>query len=117
MSEPIPDNVPKAGRPSFLEGGLSPSGALSSRCSLGWQGSLGLGVFGAISLEALKDLFAIHPGDCIVSPRLKMFVEISSPSFAPDGGFFAGFSSQTLDHRKHRRIWQDSTLCSMYKLQ
>ena len=44
-------------------------------------------VFGAVGFEALKDLFAIHPRDGIVSTRLKMLVEISRPSFAPDGGF------------------------------
>ena len=49
-------------------------------------------VFSAVGFETFKDLFAIHPSDGIVSARLNMLVEISGPSFAPDGGFFNGFS-------------------------
>ncbi len=42
-------------------------------------------MFRAVGPEAFKDLVAIRPSDCIVSTRLKMLVEISSPSFSPDG--------------------------------
>jgi hypothetical protein len=57
-------------------------------------------MFRAVGLEALKDLFAIHPSDCIVSTRLKMLVEISSPSFAPDSGFLVvlAVTCQTIEN-------------------
>jgi hypothetical protein len=72
-----------------------------------------LGMFRLVGPEAFKDLVAIRPSDCIVSTRLKMLVEISSPSFSPDGALFADFSG----HAPNHGIWQTLILISSHKCQ
>jgi hypothetical protein len=112
MCELIPGNAPKA-----VSGGQSAFPTPHSGELLENGRQFNLCVFGAVGLETLKDLFAIHPSDCIVSTRMKVLVEISGPSFAPDGGFFDGFSGPQLNYRKCHRIGQVLILVSSHKSQ